>query len=157
MQGPFNAPEQFGSNSNPIYHANKTGTNKTQLGTQRYNYLYQHTNGTPKKDISCWPPTGKCTSCGFEAQKRLGTLCIARGKICVRCRSPGHIDKACRRRSTLHSAERGEQIDVTAPDIHTGKGRNQDDQTKADGGVRCLRIDVSNKTKTDNKPAVTIL
>ena len=64
---------------------------------------------------SCWPPVGQCHSCGFDAHRRTGIVCIAYTKRCNICGTLGHIEKACKRRPNANAARSAKYIGVSPP------------------------------------------
>ena len=52
---------------------------------------------------SCWPPMGKCTSCGIEGHRRLRAPCIAKGRRCNNCGSEGHLARVCTTKKNLYT------------------------------------------------------
>jgi hypothetical protein len=56
---------------------------------------------------SCWPPMGKCASCGMEGYRRLRAPCIAQGRRCIECGSEGHLAHVCKMKKNLHAEGNG--------------------------------------------------
>ena len=52
---------------------------------------------------SCWPPMGKCASCGIEGHRRLRAPCIAQGRRCNDCGSEGHLARMCTTKKNLYT------------------------------------------------------
>ena len=59
--------------------------------------------GIQMVESSCWPPMGKCASCGLEGYRRLRAPCIAQDRRCNDCGLQGHLARVCTMKKNLYT------------------------------------------------------
>ena len=90
QRGPHTTDEQIPYKGGTTLQRNRNARVDT-APDDHYNVLISHdkyhdnaTYGIQRTN-SCWPPIGRCHSCGFHPQQRVGTACIALARICSSC------------------------------------------------------------------------
>ena len=130
---------QFSPVVKPVGHP---GGAETVIGQQRKGYRTQAggchipsmvgvrvtSNNIPES--SCWPPTGRCASCGLEGCRHPQATCIAQGRQCNRCGSQGHLARTCTKEMNLHTNGGKSRTERKAPGTDAWfrpPGRQQED------------------------------
>jgi hypothetical protein len=94
---------------------------------------------------SCWPPMGKCASCGIEGYRRLRAPCIAQGRRCNDCGSEGHLACVCKTKKNLYTgwnrgrAKQKGKTPATRGGLPGGAGKHAQETSYIQGGTRSRR------------------
>jgi hypothetical protein len=75
------------------HHTGNTPSRYRDTPLPHDKYRNNVTRRTPRAD-DCWPPVGKCQSCGFYPEQRAGDMCIALAKRRSHC-EVDHTEKTC--------------------------------------------------------------
>ena len=103
---------RFNPGFTPVGHPGGAGTvvkqkekkHKTQAGSHHIPSLMDvQVTGVNITESNCWPPMGRCASCGIEAYRCLRAPCIAQGRRCGSCGSRGHLARVCTNKMNLRT------------------------------------------------------
>ena len=76
------------------HHTGDTSSRYRDTPPSHDKYRHNVTRCTPRAN-DCWPPVGKCQSCGFYPEQRTGDMCIALAKRRSHCSIADHTERAC--------------------------------------------------------------